>query len=383
MASDRITVLFDADAPGTQDLTGVDFLSTVDDSGTADAAQATTEGNGDGDGGDNNSWTVTTTDGGGGGGCIAVDNVSTNSGTGSTLTISHATSGTERLMIVTPQWNSGGGVNKNVTSVTYNGILLTRQDGINQGDDAAIDIWTLVDPPTGTYNVVITYDVAPAFEHIGGVITLTGVDQSTPFGSVVLNSEGLAGTDVNATVVVPSAVDELVFAGVAAETPGAVTWQGSLPEHWHLSVGGNATVGAGATEPGSAPNVTMQWTAVNDHWAAAGISIRPSSSCGANAVTSAVAEISPNTVTTSSTGNSFSYDIAVTIAGGDTGVDRVAITVPGTFGVPTVTDVQVGGGSVAYTDNTAGNAISVDLTVQVMASDDRPGHGFRSHHGPL
>jgi hypothetical protein len=45
--------------------------------------------------------------------------------------------------------------------------------------------------------------------------------------------------------------------------------------------------------------------------------------CGATpAVTSAVAEISPNDVTTSSTANAFSYDIQATIGGGDTGVDR-------------------------------------------------------------
>ena len=58
----KLTVLFTADAPTTQDLVGVDFVSTVDDTGTADAAQSTDEGNGDGDAGDNNSWTVTTTD---------------------------------------------------------------------------------------------------------------------------------------------------------------------------------------------------------------------------------------------------------------------------------------------------------------------------------
>ncbi|MCH8221634.1 MAG: LamG domain-containing protein, partial [Proteobacteria bacterium] len=87
------------------------------------------------------------------------------------------------------------------------------------------------------------------------------------------------------------------------------------------------------------------------------------------AVTSAVAEISPNDVTTSSTANAFSYDIAATIGALDTGVDRVAITVPGSFGVPTVIDVQVGGVSVAFTDNTVIRAISVDLTVKVTTSD--------------
>ena len=71
---------------------------------------------------------------------------------------------------------------------------------------------------------------------------------------------------------------------------------------------------------------------------------------------------------TSSTGNSFSYDIQATIGGGDTGVNRVAITVPGSFGAPTITGVQDDGVGVAYTDNTSGNAISVDLTTKITAS---------------
>ena len=75
-----------------------------------------------------------------------------------------------------------------------------------------------------------------------------------------------------------------------------------------------------------------------------------------------------NDVETSSLANAFSYDIAVTIGAGDTGVDRVAITVPGSFGPGSVTDVQVDGVPVAYTDNTSGNDISVDLTSKVTSS---------------
>ena len=81
-----------------------------------------------------------------------------------------------------------------------------------------------------------------------------------------------------------------------------------------------------------------------------------------------MAEISPNDVATSSTANAFSYDIQATIGGGDTGVDTVAITVPGSFGAPTITGVQVDGSGVAYTDNTSGNAISVDLTTKVTVT---------------
>ena len=98
--SSKITVLFDADAPTVQDLTGANFLSTVDDSGTGDAAQSTTEG--DGDAGDNNSWTVTTTDAGGGAcvafdAAIAVQNPSTSP---NPTTFLHTTSGIDRLLLV-------------------------------------------------------------------------------------------------------------------------------------------------------------------------------------------------------------------------------------------------------------------------------------------
>ncbi|NIS88563.1 MAG: hypothetical protein GTN98_00500, partial [Woeseiaceae bacterium] len=100
----------------------------------------------------------------------------------------------------------------------------------------------------------------------------------------------------------------------------------------------------------------------------AALHVECSPSGAINAVTSAVAEISPNDVTTSSTGNSFTYDIQATINGGDTGVDTVEITVPGSFGAPTVTDVQDDGVSVGYTNNTAGNTISVDLNTKITAS---------------
>ena len=89
----------------------------------------------------------------------------------------------------------------------------------------------------------------------------------------------------------------------------------------------------------------------------------------ANAVTSAVAEISPNDVETNSTGNAFIYTILATIGGVDSGVDSLTITVPSTFGDPTVNDVQVGGSTVAYTNNTVGKLISINLTSKLTVTD--------------
>ena len=87
------------------------------------------------------------------------------------------------------------------------------------------------------------------------------------------------------------------------------------------------------------------------------------------AATSAVAEISPNDVATNSTTNAFTYVIKPTIGVGDTGVNRVTVTVPSTFGDPTVTDVKVGGSSVSYSNNTVGKVISVDLTTRLTVTD--------------
>ena len=89
----------------------------------------------------------------------------------------------------------------------------------------------------------------------------------------------------------------------------------------------------------------------------------------ANAVTSAVAEISPNDVATSSTGNAFIYAIKANMSGGDTGVDSLTITVPSTFGDPTVNNVQVGGTTVGYTDNTAAKLISINLINKLTVTD--------------
>lgn len=88
-----------------------------------------------------------------------------------------------------------------------------------------------------------------------------------------------------------------------------------------------------------------------------------------DAVTSATAEISPNDVTTNDTGVEFIYAILATIGGTDTGVDRVEITVPNSFGLPSVDSVRVGGSVVGYTDNTASRLISIDLDTKLTSTD--------------
>jgi prepilin-type N-terminal cleavage/methylation domain-containing protein len=211
---------------------------------------------------------------GAGGGVSGVSAVTTGTTDGgSSITISHTTSGSDRLMLVGVSMVNDG--LETVTGVTWNGTEnLTLVGTEANADDARVEIWKLVAPSTGTYNVVITFNEALNAQAIGGVMTFTGVDQTTPLGPFAsAEADGtLASVDVS------SATDELVFGVVAAETPSGFTEGPGQSEHWYQSVGSGRTEGAGSTEAGAA-TVTTSWTlGSSDHWAIGGVSIKQTTS---------------------------------------------------------------------------------------------------------
>ena len=136
--------------------------------------------------------------------CLSVDRVSSGlaTATASSITISHSTSGTNRLMLVGVSVNPDGGIT--VASVTYKGVPLqfegAQQNLISGADDARIEIWSLVAPDTGTNDVVITFSAPLLQEAVSGVMTFTGVHQTTPLGTFA----SVGGDDsTSASVAVP------------------------------------------------------------------------------------------------------------------------------------------------------------------------------------
>ncbi|MDV6029059.1 MAG: DUF4347 domain-containing protein [Phycisphaera sp. RhM] len=194
------------------------------------------------------------------------DATSTGTSSGGDITISHTTSGVDRLMLVGVSINLAGA--DEVTSITYNGDSLslvgTRVDG-----DARVEIWSLVAPDVGTYNVDINFS-GTSDGNTAGVMTFTGVDQSTPLGTFASG----AGVGGSGSVTVSSSTDDLVFAAIAVDdaadydlVPGT-----GQTETWDL-IGGPNINGGGSTEAGAA-SVVMDWTWTgSDNWAAAGVSI--------------------------------------------------------------------------------------------------------------
>ncbi len=161
-------------------------------------------------------------------------------------TVSHTTSGSDRLMLVGISFGSDQG--DTVSSVTYNGTALTLVGALDNSDNAAsrVEIWSLVAPDTGTNNLDVTFS---GTNHKGatiGVMTFNGVGQTTPLGSFA----SAEGDSSNPSANVSSATGELVF-GVAAfgdSNDWDLAEGGGQTEHWDLFAG--EANGAGTTEAG-------------------------------------------------------------------------------------------------------------------------------------
>ena len=254
---------------------------------------------------------------GGGGGSVTVDNVSygtTASNTDDTMTVSHTTgSGSYRLMLV------GINVNVNdderVTSVTYGGTPLDKVGERNNSNDAMVYIYSLVAPTPGTADVVINFSSALDDGAIAGVMTFTGVDETTPLGTF---ASAIGDDTATASVTIPSAADELVFGVVTCEYDPISTAVTGQDVHWNTNTG-NGNYGAGGTNSGTSPIMTWGFTVadpVYNHWATGGVSIKPSGSdptpCGVGGLTTVFSDDFEDGVITGWSNASGGYDMAET-----------------------------------------------------------------------
>lgn len=110
---------------------------------------------------------------------IAVDAVSTGGATATSLTISHTCAGANRALLVGFWVNSSSDL---ATSVTYNGVALTRIGTVVQGAERAY-LYILLAPDTGTHNIVISLSssvlVRAANASYTGVLQWKGTEVST------------------------------------------------------------------------------------------------------------------------------------------------------------------------------------------------------------
>lgn len=201
------------------------------------------------------------------------------SGGNSTLNVANVSLSGQNAVLVFVSINNNSG--QTVTSVkidpTGANVTVPYLTDVNNtrsgGNDARLYVYGLVNPPQGTYTVRAIYSTAldtGAGNHVV-VYPLSGVNTTTPFGTPGTNENDGAA----ASVTVPSASGEVVFAGMAAEYKGTSTVAGPAVEDRDLVSGSDSL--ATAHQDGAGPNVTFNWSGggSGDHWAAAGVSVRP------------------------------------------------------------------------------------------------------------
>ncbi len=211
--------------------------------------------------------------GGGGSSSITVD--ATSSGTAistNTKTVSHTTgSGSSRLMLVGVSLFDGG-AGRQVSSVTYSGQSLTFVGGrTDNSNSVRIEIWRLINPPSGVANVVVTLN-GSSDGIVVGVTTFSGADQTTPLGSFA-SAQGMSAAP---SVSVTSASDELVFDVMAMKDGTAVTVGSGQTQRWSAADANNKIRGSASTE-GGASSVTMSWAengGNSKEWAIGAVSIK-------------------------------------------------------------------------------------------------------------
>ncbi|MBI3882634.1 MAG: tandem-95 repeat protein, partial [Verrucomicrobia bacterium] len=215
----------------------------------------------------------------GGSAAPVVDQVSTNQiSNAASTTFAHATgTGSNRLMVVGISINEEtAATDDRATNVTYAGQALT-QLGTNQLNEARVEMWALLNPQSGTNNVVVSFTRANADGAVIGVITFSNVNQTTPYGAFQSDN----GNGTNASLVIASATNELVLDTVMLRS---TTLNGvantNQTERWKVPFF-NSRVGAGGSTRAGAASLTNAWsgTAAAD-WVLAAISIKPVAGTG-------------------------------------------------------------------------------------------------------
>ena len=208
----------------------------------------------------------------------------------SSLTWSH-TVGTDanRMLLVSAGWQKpGGGDLTNITSVTYNGVNLTRLITYADPFYWGPELWYLLNPPTGAHNVVITYGTSQPDVAVGAATSFFGVNQSSPFNTPAV-------TETNASPIsltVSSATSDLVYSVLNvgfqdANTPSAGAGQTSVFTKSQTGGGVNCYL-AGSTKPGAASVTVSYSSGVSNGANLAAVSIKHIDTTASNVLTEAM-----------------------------------------------------------------------------------------------
>jgi hypothetical protein len=280
------------------------------------------------------------------GNVIGVDNTgSTIIGGTNTVTLSFTTGNQpNRLLLVTVITATGA----TYTSVTYDGIALTQL--ATKDNNVHVEMWYLVNPPSGTYNIVATK--TNTFGNLIGASTFYNVDQTTPFGTVATAS----GTSVTSSLSVASAsASQLVVDGIGTDGNDPTNTVGQT-QLWNQPPSGGNWPAAAAYKQGTGGTVNMSWTVNSSDWADIGVPINPTSNTTQDSLTSSLMIADTGNVGIDNTNPQYSLDVS--------GTARLQTTTNST----TAFQIQNSAGTPLFIADTSGMAITIAGTATTFAT---------------
>lgn len=205
-------------------------------------------------------------------GVVTFDSASSDSVQASSLSWSHTigAGGSNRFLLVGISIRDSNPPDT-VSSATFAGQNLTFIGRKSYNRDASIEMWYLLNPPTGTNTVTVT--LTGTADLVGGATSWTGVNQASPLGTFA--SAG-GGFNTTPSVEVSSTAGEVVV-DVATRPDSCVgnnTVGPGQTQRWNRCQTPGDTRGLGSSESG-ASTVTMSWTIGSEVWAIGAVPIKP------------------------------------------------------------------------------------------------------------
>lgn len=180
---------------------------------------------------------------------------------GTTLSWSHTCTGTNRLLTVAVAVGTGG-TDSMTASATYAGVAMTSAGKVHTNGyiNGYVQLFYLVAPPTGANTVVVTTSAAPS-SIVGGSVSFTGADQTTPLGT----AQTAFGNGTAASVAVASTTTGNMVVDAIADGSGGETSSKTL--RWKKDLNTSTAAGNAAQSTAAAGgSVTMSYTTNSDYW---------------------------------------------------------------------------------------------------------------------
>jgi len=179
---------------------------------------------------------------------------------GTTLSWSHTvSSGNNRLLVVGIVSEDATPADQIISSVKFNGVSMTlvpdsTKSRGNASSGLRTDLYYMLNPPVGTFTVLITYNGSVSYR-VGGAISLRNIKQQVP--EAVITNSASSATTISTNITVPNAGAWIVDV-VGHSNSGSFTTSTST-ERWDRNSGSHT--GAGSTKAVSSPGSnTVSWT---------------------------------------------------------------------------------------------------------------------------